>query len=129
MPETQVDTGLDLEKNQNKIKLLENLPWITIGFETDHKSAASGRHNRTLFLSSSLWPKQNGTTVTASDSYDLSQRTDLPLIFLLFTLTELESLTQWVQLEGPRVVIWSSTAGNKATVQYCRMTALKQTSP
>lgn len=91
MPETQVDTGLDLEKNQNKIKLLENLPWITIGFETDHKSAASGRHNRTLFLSSSLWPKQNGTTVTASDSYDLSQRTDLPLIFLLFTLTELKN--------------------------------------
>lgn len=40
--EIQVHTGLDLEKkNQNKIKPLENLPWILIGFETDHKSAAS----------------------------------------------------------------------------------------
>lgn len=51
--EAQVHTGLDLEKNQNKIKQLENLQWITIGFETDHKSAASEGHNRALSVSSS----------------------------------------------------------------------------
>lgn len=51
--ETQVHTGLDLEKNQNKIKPLENLPEITIGFETDHKSAALERHNRALSMPSS----------------------------------------------------------------------------
>lgn len=51
--ETQVHIALDLEKNQNKIKPLENLQWITIGFETDHNSAASERHKRALSMSSS----------------------------------------------------------------------------
>lgn len=86
--ETQVHTGLDLEKNQNKIKPLKNLPEITIGFETDRKSAALERHDRALAMPSSSWPKQNSATVTASDSYNISPRNDDPLIFFLSTLTE-----------------------------------------